>query len=118
MSWSQSYYIEQMDRFLARLVGIDVDKLIADETTRRLVEQGIAVAKVEDSGRIDDMFGPDEPLTRVTLSDGRVFVHKLIRSEGGDDWGHEDWELCPEDEKTVTERKYHDPDSPDELEEL
>lgn len=118
MSWSQSYHVEQMDRFLARLVGIDIDKLVADETARRLKERNLEVAKVEDAGRIDDMYGPDEPLARVTLSDGRVFVHKLVRMEGGDDWGHEDWELRPEDEKTVVEKRYHDeqdlwPDEPD-----
>jgi hypothetical protein len=118
MSWDQSYHIEQMDRFLARLVGIDVDKLIADETIRRLVEQGITVAKVEDAGQIDDMFGPDESLARVTLSDGRVFVHKLVRSEAGDDWGYENWEFRPEDEETVVEKKYHDPDISGELEEM
>lgn len=117
MSWSQSYYIEQMDRFLTRLVGIDVGKLIAEETARRMAEQGIEVVKIEDIGRIDDMYGPDDPLLRITLSDGRTFIHKNVRSECSDDWGSDDWELCPEDEETVTEKKYHNPGGPDELEE-
>jgi len=110
MSWDQSYHIEQIDRFLARLVGIDIAKLIADETARRMAEQGIEVAKVEDVGRIDDMFGPEDPLMRVILSDGRVFVHKNTRREWGDDWGHEDWEFRPEDEETVVEKKYRNPE--------
>jgi hypothetical protein len=124
MSWNQSYHIEQMDRFLARLVGIDVDKLIADETARRMAEQDVQIARVEDMGRVDDMFGPDEPLLRVTLSDGRTFIHRMVRSEGGDDWGHDDWEFRPEDERVVPERVYHGddaqplwPDEPDEWEE-
>jgi hypothetical protein len=110
MSWRQSYSIERMDHFLARLVGIDIDKLVSDETARRMRESGIAVAKVEDAGRIDDMFGPDEPLARIALSDGRVFVHRLVRSEAGDDWGHEDWELRPEEDEIVSTRVFHDPD--------
>ena len=82
-----------------------------------MAEQGIEVAKTEEIGTVDDMYGPDDPLMRVTLSDGRVFVHKNVRREWGDDWGSEDWELRLEDEKTVTEKKYHNPDGPDELEE-
>ncbi len=117
MSWSQSYFVEQVDRFLARLVDLDIDKLIADETMRRMAERGLRIVKVEDAGRIDDMYGPEESLARVTLSDGRVFVHKLVRSETSDDYGHEDWEFCPEDEETVVEKRYRDPGNPDDWEE-
>jgi hypothetical protein len=114
MSWDQSYYIEPVNHFLARLVGIDVAKLVAEETARRMAEQGIEVVTVEDMGRVDDMYGPDDPLMRVTLSDGRTFVHKNTHREWGDDWGSDDWELRPEDEETVTEKKYHNPDGPEE----
>jgi hypothetical protein len=117
MSWSQSYYIEPVNHFLTRLVGIDVGKLIAEETARRMAEQGIEVVAVEDMGRIDDMYGPDDPLMRVTLSDGRTFVHKNTRREMSDDWGSDDWELRPEDEEIVVKKKYHNPDGPDESEE-
>lgn len=112
MSWDQSYRVETAEQFLARLVGIDIAKLIAEETARRMAERGIKVERVEDMGRIDDMFGPDDPLLRITLSDGRTFVHRLVRSEGGDDWGHDDWELRPEGEEAVVERVYHDVDDP------
>jgi hypothetical protein len=108
MSWDQTCHIESIKCFLARLVGINVEKLIADETARRMAEQGIEVAKIEELGPVDDMYG-SYSLMRVTLSDGRTFVHRNIRREWGDDWGSEDWEFRPEDEEIVCDKKYHDP---------
>jgi hypothetical protein len=96
-----------MNQFLIRLLKIDVSKLIADEMSRRLEAQGLSIAKVEEMTS-DDMFGPSSPLQRVVLSDGRTFVHKLVRSESGDDWGNENWELRPEDEETVVEKLYRE----------
>lgn len=108
MSWDQTCYVESMTPFLIRLLEIDVPKLIADETARRLEVQGLSVTKVENTGDIDNMYGVSTPLMRVVLSDGRVFVHKLVRSESGDDWGNENWELRPEDEDTVVEKLYRE----------
>jgi len=113
MSWDQSYFVESKQQFLARLVDIDIEKLVSDEIARRMSERGIEVLNAEESGRIDDMFGPPDPLMRITLKDGRTFVHKKVRCIMGDDYGHEDWELRPEGEEIVVERTYYDSDVPD-----
>jgi hypothetical protein len=107
MGWDQTYYVESLQRFLTRLVDLDLDRLIAEEISRRMKEQHLSIANVEDIGSIDDMYALADPLMRITLSDGRVFVHKKVRQECGDDWGSEDWELRLESEEVVPEKHYH-----------
>jgi NACalpha-BTF3-like transcription factor len=104
MGWDQEDVTESVSHFLRRLVGIDED-FIAKETAKRMAEMGLTVEKVEDLEGVNVFYGGK--MQRVTLSDGRVFVHKMVRSQCSDDWGRDEYELVPEGEEPKVEMISH-----------
>lgn len=94
MSWSQDYSVPSVIELLVKLTGKNIEELLKQE----LEKQGITIVKQEDivvtEGMYDDIHG-----TKVTLSDGRVFVPKLVESRTADgNWGCDTYEYVLEDE--------------------
>jgi hypothetical protein len=98
MGWDQEICVESVDQFLQRLVGIDKD-FISKEVKRRMEEMGLAIVNTESLGDVDDYYGGGMNL-RITLSDGRVFIHKRVHTVCSDDWGRDEYELRDEKEDT------------------
>jgi hypothetical protein len=86
MGWHQRVRIQSQQQFLIDLLRIDID----DVVRRRLVDAGLEVVSLERvrNADIEDApgCGPDTVL-RLTLSDGRQFTQRLVRSRTGEDWG-------------------------------
>lgn len=104
MSYSYSSYVETLEQFLVRLLCINTNKLIADAIQEKMLERGLNVVSVEDC---DDSY-PNEKAQKITLSDGSVYIHKLVSSVGGCNWGTERFLLVKEDENVEVDRKFFD----------
>jgi len=107
MGWDQSYSVEGVDSLRLRLSDIDVKELIQ----KALDEKGIKVVSEEEFW-IDEFY--DQKGKKIVLSDGRVFEHKLVRSDRWDDEGQDYYELRPQQEEVHTkiinhEIEYFDP---------
>ena len=89
MSWDQSWAMEDETDFLARLIGFDIRQAILDAAEK----QGIRIKTREILHDNPDDFD-FATHRRLTLEDGRVFEHKLVRSDTGDDWGHDTYRYC------------------------
>lgn len=75
MSWDQSYSVPTLDVLLERLAGISGTQLLIDH----LEAKGLKIVDVEDFVLTEGMYG-DVMGTKVRLSDGRVYLPKLVES--------------------------------------
>lgn len=73
MSWDQEYSVESFLELLIKLTGKHPEELLQDE----LHKQGIDIVDRHDI-KLDDGFFAPVTGTKITLSDGRVFVPKLV----------------------------------------
>lgn len=94
MGWDQNDRAESVDQFLMRLTGIGSD-FLKKEIERRLKKMKLKVVSIED---IDGNWFCNVVKKKITLSDGRVFVHRIVSSASSDDWGEDYWEFREESE--------------------
>ncbi len=94
MSWDQDYIVPSIDDLLEQLTGKRTYQLLEQELNR----QGIKIVHVEEV-LLDDGFMQDVIGYKVELSDGRVFVPKLVErfSENGNH-GIDSYQYFTEDE--------------------
>lgn len=95
MSWSQDYSVPNIVELLESLTGRDSLSLLE----KALALQGIGIAKIEDVLLADgDAYGPVMG-KRVTLSNGRVYIPKLVEqyTEHGN-YGRNTYEYFLEEE--------------------
>jgi len=69
----------------------------------KLAEQGLSIIKQENITLSTDYYGYEYKGERITLSDGRVFEHKLSRTQSSDDWGSDYYGWFLSTEKPVVE---------------
>lgn len=101
MGWSQEDSYEGVQQFLARLCGVDLEKVVNKAVADGMEKKGLTLVKVEDveSGFEDNFLDMGGGIgKRVTLSDGSVFVHRVVRRVMSDDWGSDYFELRSPDE--------------------
>lgn len=101
MSWDQSHSMEAPNDFFIRLLDIDMEKLIEE----KLAEQGLEVVSIEEVENTEADFFDPVRLMRITLSDGRVFEHKVTHQSNGDDWGHDSYTFVEEGKPHQVERE-------------
>jgi hypothetical protein len=94
MSWDQSYSVPSVESLLEKLTGKTSVELLLLE----LNHSGVSVVKQEeillDEGMYEDVKG-----TKITLSDGRVFVPKLVERFTSDgNYGLDVYEYALENE--------------------
>jgi hypothetical protein len=80
MSWEQNYAVPNVQNLLEKLTGCTSFELLKEE----LACQGILIVKEEEI-LLDSGFYQEVKGTKITLSDGRVFVPKLteqLREDG------------------------------------
>jgi hypothetical protein len=92
MSWNQDYSVPSAESLLESLVGKSSLQLLQEEALR----QGIQIMSSEeillDSGMYEDVKG-----IKITLSDGRVFVPKLVEKFTADgNYGNDIYEYVLE----------------------
>ena len=94
MSWDQEYSVESYLELLIELTGKHPEELLE----KYLLDNYVPVTKKEEVVLDDGFFGPVKG-TKVTLSDGRVFIPKLTQrfNENGNH-GIDFYEYCLEDE--------------------
>jgi len=100
MSWSQDYSVPSLESLLEQLTKKKTIDLLSDELTR----QGAGIKQLDNVVLDDnDTYGPIHG-TKVTLTDGRVFIPKLKdRLEENDNHGLDVYEYFLENETpTVT----------------
>jgi hypothetical protein len=90
MSWDQNYDIPTYDMLIERLTGKTSTRLLEEELER----QGLIVKEVEQvllaEGYVQDAGG-----LKVTFSDGRVYIPKLIERHTADgNWGKDVYDWC------------------------
>lgn len=108
MSWDQSYSIPSVESLLEKLTGKTSLDLLKDDL---LLVHGINVDKIEEIVLERGMYG-DVTGAKVTLSDGRVFVPKLVEKFTSDgNYGNDIYEYMLESENS--EVKYVDEDTSD-----
>jgi hypothetical protein len=107
MGWSQEDSYEGVQQFLARLCGVDLEKVVNKAVADGMEKKGLTLVKVEDVelGFEDNFLDMGSGTgKRVTLSDGSVFVHRVVRSVMSDDWGSDYFELRSPDEVIKVEK--------------
>ena len=94
MSWDQQYSVESYLELLIELTGKHPEEVLE----HYLLLQKLSVTKKEEVVLDDGFFGPVKG-TKITLSDGRVFVPKLTQkfNENGNH-GIDYYEYCLESE--------------------
>jgi hypothetical protein len=104
MSWEQSYNVPSVESLLEKLTGFDSRQLLES----KLACQGILI-KSEEDVVLDDGMYQTVIGRKVTLSDGRVFVPKLVKSETANgNWGCDTYEYVLENETPKVEYVDHD----------
>lgn len=109
MGWDQQHTCATRLQLLEKILGISAEEMLKKEMAKR----GLTITKEEDLNLQDtvcDFYGKAE---KITISDGRVFQHKLSRSRSGDDWGIDYYDWFLEDETPVIrheQMKYDDED--------
>ena len=73
MSWDQDYDVPSLQDLLEELTGIPAMQLMVDH----LEAKGLKITNVEEVV-LDDGFFQTVKGTKVTLSDGRVYIPKLV----------------------------------------
>jgi hypothetical protein len=104
MSWDQSYSVPSVESLLEKLTGFDSRQLLESELTC----QGILI-KSEEQITLDDGMYQTVTGRKITLSDGRVFVPKLVKKETANgNWGCDTYEYVLENETPKVEHIYHE----------
>jgi hypothetical protein len=99
MSWDQSYSVPTVNELLEQLTCKTSLKLLKDELER----QGLQIVKSEEVV-LDDGFYQTVTGLKITLSDGRVFVPKLVKKETANgNWGCDIYEYRLQDEEVNVE---------------
>lgn len=106
MGWDQSDTYESVQQFLARRCGLDLEKVISQAIAKAMEEKGLTVVSIEEvsPGGLKedepyyDFFGPDSR-KKITLSDGSVFVHRVVSKVVSDDYGEDHYEFRRTDEE-------------------
>ena len=109
MSWDQQYAVPRVENLLEELTGLSSYALLKKE----LAAQGILIVKEEevvlDSGMYEEVKG-----TKLTLSDGRVFIPKLIEKYTSDgNYGLDVYKYVLESETPAVEHIDADTSNPD-----
>jgi hypothetical protein len=73
MSWDQDYNVPSLQDLLEKVAGISGTQLLIDH----LEAKGLKIVDVDDVV-LDDGFIQEVKGTKVTLSDGRVYIPKLV----------------------------------------
>ena len=73
MSWDQEYHVESYLELLIELTGKHPEEVLE----HYLLLQKLSVTKKEEVVLDDGFFGPVKG-TKITLSDGRVYIPKLV----------------------------------------
>jgi hypothetical protein len=73
MSWDQSYSVPSFQELLEKLAGVSGTQLLIDH----LEAKGLRIVDLEDI-TLDDGYFQEVKGSKVRLSDGRVFVPKLV----------------------------------------
>ena len=99
MSWDQNYSVPSVNEQLEQLTGktsLELLKIAAEQ-------RGIFIQHSEEI-ILDDGMYQDVKGTKITLTDGRVFVPKLVRSETANgNWGCDTYEYFLEGETPKVE---------------
>ena len=74
MSWDQEYEVQHVEDLFEKLTGKTIRQVLHESFER----QGLYVQKFEEVKLDDGFYGPVMG-TKVTLTDGRVFIPKLTR---------------------------------------
>lgn len=105
MGWDQTNVAENELSFLLRLNGTTTEEIVLDYLKNREPK----IVKVEPVDNLDDYMAP--PLRKITLSNGDVYVQKLVRSISYDDEGTDYYEYRKEDEEVVVQQIYPEQES-------
>lgn len=100
MSWSSSVTKDGMAQFLEKITGQRIDDLVESELRKR----GISFIKKEEIIISVGYYGEPSLGERITLSDGRIIEHKLIRKTSTDDSCSSHYGWCFSDEKPVVKK--------------
>jgi len=96
MIWSQNYAVSSFDRLLEMLTGATPTSLLLKE----LECQGLKVKKIDTIVLDDDDYAGKITGLKVTLSNGAVWVHKLVKQyTANGDYGCDYYEWREEKEK-------------------
>lgn len=79
MSWDQDYSVPSVESLLEKLTGFNSLELLKEELTC----QGLLI-KSEEEVLLDEGMYVEVKGTKITLSDGRVFVPKLVKQYTAD----------------------------------
>lgn len=100
MSWDQDYNVESIDSFLSGLAGKSCFQLIKEELER----QGITIMSAKTIVLTTELYIGDIMGAEITLSDGRVFRHKLVkRYTSNGNYGCDTYKLLPKDAEVKIE---------------
>jgi len=105
MSWDQNYNVPHIENLLEWLIGESTLDILKKELYNC---QGAYIVK-EEQITLDDGFYQTVTGYKITLSDGRVFVPKLVKSETANgNWGRDTYEYMLESETPKVEYISHD----------
>ena len=101
MSYTQDYSIESLESLLEKLTGKSTIQLLGEE----LKKQGIEIVKTETVKLDDDMYRGEIVGLKITLSDGRIFEHKLVKKHTSNGiYGCDYYRFRPTKEKVKVEK--------------
>lgn len=83
MGWDQNYCRSGRRELLEKILGVSSLSILEDKMTK----QGLSIIKREDITLSTDYHGYKYKGERITLSDGRIFEHKLSQTQSSDDYG-------------------------------
>jgi hypothetical protein len=110
MSWDQNYSVPSVESLLEKLTGRMSINLLQDEL---LLKQGVGIVNYEEI-TLDDGMYEDVKGIKITLSDGRVFVPKLVEKFTSDgNYGNDIYEYCLEGETPKVAHVSVDSSNPD-----
>lgn len=88
MSYDFNNSCEPEQAFLLKLVGLDAAQVLQDALDARMKTLGLSVVERGDEPAAEDDDQPEHLRATLTLSDGRRFVHRPVRTDHANDWGH------------------------------
>ena len=102
MSWEQNYVVPSVESLMEKLVGRPSMQLL----TEALAKQGILVKSVFKIKLQEDDYGMDVEGYRVELSNGKVYIPKLVKqytANGNYGCDYYEWKEIKEKVKVVHE---------------
>lgn len=104
MSWAQEYHIERLIDFAWRLYNKN-DFL--DKVFEKIL--GLKIVKIEQIVLDDDCYNGKQMGCKITLSNGEVYIHKLLkRYMSGGNYGCDTYGLVKENEKVEVKEQNED----------